>query len=201
MTDPSNGYEGIAAEFLAGRGRAPSTGVGAKAVREWAGTLPNGAAVIDLGCGSGIPITRELIRQNLNVFAIDASPSMVSAFRRNFPKTPVACETVQDSLFFIRRFDAVLSWGLMFLLQPAEQRHLIQRFADILVPGGRLLFTSESEPVAWSDAMTGLESRSLGATEYKTLLSAVGLSVMREFEDEGENHYFDAVKNVDDTNW
>ena len=201
MTDPSNGYEGIAAEFLSGRGRAPSTGVGAKAVREWAGTLPNGAAVIDLGCGSGIPITRELISQNLNVFAIDASPSMVSAFRRNFPKTPIVCETVQDSLFFIRRFDAVLSWGLMFLLQPAEQRHLIQRFAEILVPGGRLLFTSESEPAVWSDAMTGLESRSLGATEYKSLLSAVGLSVMREFEDEGENHYFDAVKNVDDTNW
>jgi 2-polyprenyl-3-methyl-5-hydroxy-6-metoxy-1,4-benzoquinol methylase len=201
MTDPSNGYEGIAAEFLAGRGRAPATGVGAKAVREWACTLPNGAAVIDLGCGSGIPITRELVSQNLNVYAIDASPSMVSAFRRNFPKTPVACETVQESLFFIRRFDAVLCWGLMFLLQPDQQCHLIQRFADILVPGGRLLFTSESEPVVWSDAMTGLESRSLGATEYKKLLSAVGISVASEYEDEGENHYFDAVKKDSDTNW
>ena len=194
MTDPSNGYEGIAPEFLAGRGRAPATGIGAKAVREWAGTLPRGGAVIDLGCGSGIPITRELVNQNLNVYAVDASPSMVNAFRRNFPKTPVACESVQDSLFFIRRFDAVLSWGLMFLLQPEEQRHLIQRFADILVPGGRLLFTSESSPVVWNDAMTGLESRSLGAAVYRKLLSEVGLSVMREYEDEGENHYFDVVK-------
>jgi len=194
MTDPTNGYEGIAAEFLAGRGRAPSTGIGARPVREWAGTLPRGAAVIDLGCGSGIPITRELIRQNLNVYAMDASPSMVNAFRRNFPEIPVACESVQDSLFFIRRFDGVLSWGLMFLLLPEQQRHLIQRFADILVPGGRLLFTSPPEPGVWSDAMTGLESRSLGATEYRNQLSAVGLSVMREYEDEGENHYFDAVK-------
>ena len=94
MTDPTNGYEGIAAEFLAGRGRAPSTGVGAKAVREWARTLPNGASVIDLGCGSGLPITRELVSQNLNVYAMDASPSMVNAFRHNFPKIPVACESV-----------------------------------------------------------------------------------------------------------
>ena len=194
MRDPSNGYEDIAAEFLAGRGRAPTTGVGAKAVREWACTLPQGAAVIDLGCGSGIPITRELIHRNLNVYAVDASPTMVNAFRRNFPKTPVACEAVQDSLFFIRRFDAVVSWGLMFLLQPDEQRHLIQKFANILVPGGRLLFTSESNPVVWNDAMTGLESRSLGATEYRELLSTVGLSVMREYEDEGENHYFDVLK-------
>jgi 2-polyprenyl-3-methyl-5-hydroxy-6-metoxy-1,4-benzoquinol methylase len=201
MTDPSNGYEGIAAEFLTGRGRAPATGVGAKAVREWASTLSHGAAVIDIGCGSGIPITRELVNQNLNVYAMDASPSMVSAFRRNFPNTPVACESVQDSLFFIRRFDAVLSWGLMFLLQPDQQHHLIQRFAEILVPGGRLLFTSEREQVVWNDAMTGLESRSLGATEYKKLLSAVGLSVTREYEDEGDNHYYDAVKNDTNTVW
>lgn len=194
MTDPSNGYEGVAAEFLAGRGRAPSTGIGARHIREWARTLPPGAAVIDLGCGSGIPITRELVNQNLSVYAMDASPSMVNAFRHNFPQIPVACESVMDSLFFIRRFDAVLTWGLIFLLLPEQQRHLIQRFADILVPGGRLLFTSPPEPEAWSDAMTGLESRSLGAAEYRKQLSAVGLSVMREYEDEGENHYYDAFK-------
>jgi hypothetical protein len=46
--DPSNGYERVAAEFLAGRGRAPSTAVGTREVREWARTLPLGAAVIDL---------------------------------------------------------------------------------------------------------------------------------------------------------
>jgi len=195
MTDPSNGYEGIAPEFLAGRGSAPSTGIGARHVREWASTLPRGAAVIDLGCGSGIPITRELIRQSLNVYAMDASPSMVNAFRQNFPEIPVACESVQDSLFFIRRFDGVLSWGLMFLLLAEQQRHLIQRFADILVPGGRLLFTSPPEREVWSDAMTGLESRSLGAAEYRNQLSAVGLTVTREYEDDGENHYYEAVKN------
>jgi len=67
MIDPSHGYEGIAAEFLAGRGRAPVTGVGARQVREWARALPPGAAVVDLGCGSGLPITRELVAQNLKV--------------------------------------------------------------------------------------------------------------------------------------
>jgi len=195
MTDPSNGYEGIAAEFLAGRGRAPATGIGARFVREWARTLPQGASVIDLGCGPGIPITRELLSEGLNVYAIDASQSMVNAFRRNFPGIPVACESVQDSLFFIRRFDGILSWGLMFLLMPEDQKRLIQRFADILVPGGRLLFTSPPDPEIWSDAMTGLESRSLGADEYRRLLSEVGLTLTREYEDEGENHYFDAVRN------
>jgi len=194
MIDRSNGYEGVAAEFLAGRGSPRSSGIGARAVREWARTMQRGAAVIDLGCGSGLPITTVLISEGLDVYAVDASPSMVEAFRQNFPKTPVACEAVEDSTFFGRTFDGVLSWGLMFLLPPEEQRRLIQRIADILEPGGRLLFTSDDEPLVWNDAMTGLETRSLGAEEYRRLLSAVGLSIIGEYEDEGQNHYFDAIK-------
>jgi hypothetical protein len=46
----------------------------------------------------------------------------------------------------------------------------------------------------WRDGMTGLESRSLGADEYRRQLSAVGLSVNSEYGDEGQNHYFDAFK-------
>ena len=84
----------------------------------------------------------------------------------------------------------------MFLLSPEEQLQLIQRIADILVPGGKLLFTSCAQPAVWNDAMTGLESNSLGAAEYRRQLSAVGLSVDREYEDEGQNYYFDAFKGL-----
>lgn len=192
--DRSNGYEGVSVEFLARRGSGRSTGVGVNAVRKWAGTLPRGATVIDLGCGPGFPITEVLVAEGLTVFGVDAAPSFVQAFRRNLPNTPVACEPVQESRFFDRTFDGVLAWGLMFLLSPEDQQRLIQRIADILVPGGRLLFTSPPEPVVWNDAMTGLESRSPGAEEYRKQLSAVGLSVSSEYEDEGQNHYFDAFK-------
>ena len=50
--------------------------------------------------------------------------------------------------------------------------------------------------MVWNDAMTGLESRSLGAEEYRRQLSAVGLSVIGEYEDEGQNHYYDVRKEV-----
>jgi SAM-dependent methyltransferase len=196
MMDQSNGYERVAAEFLAGRGRAPSTAVGTRQVRDWARTLPQGATVIDLGCGTGFPITKVLVDEGLNVYGVDASPSLVAAFRDNLPQVPVACESVVESSFFNRTFDGVVAWGLIFLLQPQEQRHLIQSVADILLPGGRLLFTSSTgtEPLVWNDAMTGLESRSLGAAEYRKLLSEVGLYVTRDYEDVGGCHYFDAVK-------
>jgi predicted nicotinamide N-methyase len=86
--DLSNGYEGVAAEFLARRGSARSTGVGVSRVRKWARTLPSGATVIDLGCGPGFPITEVLVAEGLNVFAVDAAPSFVEAFRRNLANTP-----------------------------------------------------------------------------------------------------------------
>ena len=103
-------------------------------------------------------------------------------------------------MFFNRMFNAVLAWGLLFLLQPEEQRRLIHRISQILVPGGRLLFTSPSDPVVWNDSMTGLESRSLGGVEYRRELAAVGLKVMSEYEDEGQNHYFDAIKGPSNRN-
>lgn len=198
MIDRSNGYEGIAKEFLAGR----SPGIGVNEVRQWAQALPVGAAVIDLGCGPGFPITEVLVAEGLNVFGVDAAPSFVDAFRRNLPNTPVICEAVQDSALFGRTFDAVLAWGLIFLLSPDDQRHLIHKIADILVPGGRLLFTScaGADGLVWRDAMTGLESRSLGAAEYRRQLSAVGLSLIGEYEDEGQNHYYDVRKEKTETN-
>jgi SAM-dependent methyltransferase len=192
--DRSNGYEAVSEEFLARRGRSRSAGIGVKEVRKWARTLPRGRSVIDLGCGPGFPITSVLVDEGLQVFGVDAAPSFVEAFQRNLPGTPVICEAVQESRLFDRTFDAALAWGLMFLLKPEDQHRVIQRFAEIVVPGGRLLFTATAKPAAWNDAMTGLESFSLGAGQYRELLGAVDISVADEYEDEGENHYFEAFK-------
>jgi SAM-dependent methyltransferase len=193
--DQSNGYEAVSEEFLAGRGSSTgSAAIGVKEVRKWARTLPHGSSAIDLGCGPGFPITAVLVEEELHVFGVDAAPSFVAAFRRNLPGIPIVCESALESRLFDRAFDAVLAWGLIFLLKAEDQHRLIQRFAEILVPGGHLLFTSPAKPVVWNDAMTGLDSLSLGAEEYRKQLEAVGISIANEYEDVGENHYFDAFK-------
>jgi SAM-dependent methyltransferase len=196
--DPSNGYESVSKEFLTRRGdsRTRSTAIGMKEVRKWAKTLPRGSSVIDLGCGPGFPLTVVLVEEGLQLFGVDAAPSFVAAFQRNLPGTPIVCESVLESKLFDRTFDAVLSIGLMFLLKAEEQHRLIQRFAQILVPGGRLLFTAPAKPAVWNDAMTGLESISLGAEEYKKLLGAADIAVTEEYEDVGQNHYFDGFKQI-----
>src|SRR5581483_4067018 len=132
-SDKSNGYEAIASLYLEARGNAPG-GIGAPEIADWARTLPPGATVLDIACGTGLPVTLALINCGLNVYALDASPSMVAAFRRNFPNVPVECSAVEDFDFFGRTFDAAVSWGLMFLLEPETQRNLIATVAAHLVP-------------------------------------------------------------------
>ena len=191
--DKSNGYEEIAPIFIKGRGQAVN-GIGASFVRNWARTLPPNSTVLDLGCGTGIPVSKVLMDEGMTVYAVDASPGMVEVFQQNFPGTPVVCEAVEDSLFFNRKFDAVIAWGLLFLLPKEIQEIVIQKAANTLKTGGKLLFTATHKRAEWSDAMTGQDSISLGAEKYKELLTASGLTLIDEFEDEGENHYFNAVK-------
>lgn len=157
--DRSNEYEAVSEEFLARRGKSKtrSVAIGVKEVRKWAKKLPRGSSVIDLGGGPGIPITVVLVEEGLEAFGVDAAPSFVAAFQRKLPGTPIVCESVLESRLFDRTFDAVMAIGLMFLLKAEGQHRLVRRFADILVPGDRLLFTATAKPAVGIDAMTGLE--------------------------------------------
>lgn len=188
----ANGYEQIAGVYIAGRGSRPRLGdaVGAAIVQAWARAFPSGATVLDLGAGPGEPSTRILQEAGLASWAIDASATMVAAFRERFPGVAIEHNTVEASDYFSRTFDGVLAWGLLFLLTPAAQARVIEKVADALKPGGRFLFTAPREPVAWLDAMTRRPSRSLGAAEYQRLLGNVGLTCVAEAEDEGGNHYY-----------
>jgi SAM-dependent methyltransferase len=192
-SDKSNGYEEIAAIFISGRGRNHS-GVGASVVAKWSQTLPGGATVLDLGCGTGVPILEALIDHGINVFGVDASPKMVAAFRANFPTVPVECAAVEDSIFFGRTFDGVVTLGLFFLLDVKVQRRLIAKIASVLGNGGRFLFTAPSQSCSWRDAMTGRTSISLGYEAYRKALEAEGMSLVGAQLDEGENHYYFAQK-------
>ena len=163
-------------------------------VREWARAFPSGSAILDLGCGSGVPISAALVEMGHRVFGIDASPRLVQEFRRNLPDAPVACEPVESSPLFGRTFDAVVAWGLMFLLTEADQRSVITNVARVLKPGGRFLFTAPWQKFAWPDASTRRTSVSLGHDAYIAAIENAGLRLVAEHDDEGDNHYYDTDK-------
>ena len=194
MTTPdlSNGYDAIAEEFI--RGRGTNGDIGVSVVRQWAQELSAGAEVLDLGCGTGFPVSKILFDQGLRIYAVDASPKMIAEFRRRFPNSLSECNSVEASRFFDHTFDAVIAWGLVFLLQPGAQTALIQKVARSLHRGGKFLFTSPQQAVEWPDSLTGQTSVSLGADLYRQVLDAQGLHVLGEGADEGDNYYYLAEK-------
>jgi SAM-dependent methyltransferase len=188
--DKSNGYEEFAEAFMAAR----NPRMGRAIIREWSLTLPYGCAILDLGCGYGVPISEALIGEGFGVYGVDASAKMVGAFRRRFPEAHAQCASVEDSDFFGRTFDGVVASGLMFLLPADVQAILIHKVAEVLNPNGKFLFTSPQESCTWQDALTGRDSISLGSDVYEQILNAEGLRVVGERFDEGYNHYFFTLK-------
>lgn len=189
--DMSNGWEAAAEEFIADRDR---SNIGVAAVVAWCRTFAPGAAVLDLGCGPGGLRSKVLHDHGLVVYALDASPSLASAYQQRFPTARVTCAPVEESSYFDRTFAGTLAWGLVFLLPEDAQRTVLQRVARVLEPGGRLLFTAPRLACTWADITTGRGSRSLGFEGYRDELARAGLTLVTTHKDEGENYYYDAMR-------
>ena len=157
---------------------------------EWAAALPAGCEILDLGCGHGRPIGDALAGAGFRLFGVDASPTLLAAYRQRFPEAQTECAAAEESAFFHRTFDAVIAWGLLFLMPPERQKLLIARVARALNPGGRFLFTAPEQPITWIDSLSQRDSLSLGAPAYIALLQAEGLRVDGHATDEGENFYY-----------
>ena len=115
---------------------------------------------------------------------------MIAGFRARFPDAPSECAPAETSAMLDAHYDAVVSWGLIFLLAPDTQAVVIRRMGHALVDGGRLFFTAPRDEGTWSDHLTGLTSYSLGWDAYLRLLEDAGLTFTGSALDEGDNHYY-----------
>ena len=167
--------------------------IGADIVSQWAGALPEGARVLDIGAGTGLPVTDALVEAGLDVHAVDASPRMVERFRARHPDIPIAREDVRTSALFGLPYAGVVAVGLVFLLSEQEQAELFAKISEVLLPGGRLLISAPRETGSWDDILTGHRSHSLGDATYRELLRQNGFTRIDSFADPSGNHYYSAA--------
>ncbi len=183
--DPSNGWNGVAAKFIKDR-----SDIGRDVIAHWISTLPRGASVFDIGCGFGDPVTRLLRENGMAVYAIEPSKNLVAEFQRRLPGIPIRCETIEESSFYNRTFDAICTIGLLFLLPIESQIQLFKKVSSALDLGGQFLFSAPAEICEWDDLLTSRRSVSLGLNAYKELCAANGLELLKTKLDAGGNHYY-----------
>lgn len=136
-------------------------------------------SVLDLGCGSGVPIACFLIERGSSVTGVDAATAMIAIARANFPAMRWIVGDMRR-LALAERFDAVLAWNSFFHLTADDQRGMFAVFRDHIAPGGRLLFTSGPEAGEAIGKLYGrrLYHASLAGDEYRELLDRHGFAVL-----------------------
>ena len=136
------------------------------------------ATILDVGCGSALPISAYLIRSGHAETGVDSSPSLIAMCRARFPESEWII-TDMRTLNLGRRFDGVIAWDSFFHLAYDDQRGMFPIFAAHLQPGGVLMFTSGPDhgEVLSSFAGEPLYHASLDPAEYRALLQHNGFQV------------------------
>ena len=124
---------------------------------ELAERLRPGARVLDLGCGAGIPATRELTERGLQVIGVDFSAAQLHRARRLVPEARLLQADMATVRFGAASLDAVVSFYAVIHLPLADQRALFPRIRDWLRPGGLFLAIVGAQPWAGTEQFHGAQ--------------------------------------------
>lgn len=146
----------------------------------WLNVVPPPRRVLDLGCGSGLPIARYLVERRSTLTGVDASPAMIALFRQNVPAANTHLADMRD-LDLGAKFDGILAWNSFFHLTQTDQRAMFRVFADHASDGAALMFTAGPEAGEAMGTVGGkpIYHASLSAEEYRSLLAEHGFEVLK----------------------
>lgn len=133
------------------------------------------ARVLDLGCGSGLPIARWFLDQGAQVTCVDGAAAMVEICAANLPEAEVILADMRG-LALGQTFDVILAFNSFFHLSGDDQRSMFPVFAAHAAPSARLLFTSGTKAgtALGKVGNSTIYHESLAPAEYRSLMAENG---------------------------
>jgi SAM-dependent methyltransferase len=178
------GYDRIAERYAAWTGPTLQ-GPRAAYVSIVLGCLADGAEVLELGCATGVPTTRELATR-FSVTGVDLSARHIELAKRHVPDARLEQADMTRLTFPPASFDAVLAFYSITHVPREEQAQLLRDIARWLRPGGMLVASLGAE-----DDPGSVEEDWLGAPMYfsafdsmtsKRLVRDAGFELLRADE-------------------
>jgi ubiquinone/menaquinone biosynthesis C-methylase UbiE len=128
------GYDRIAERYSEWTGTVLS-GTRARAVAVLRERLPDGAAVLDLGCATGIPVAKALA-ERFAVTGVDISARQIELARQRVPEATFVHGDMTAFVLADGSFDAVIATYALTHVPRDEYPALFARIAGWLRPGG-----------------------------------------------------------------
>ncbi len=143
--------------------------------------LTDGAQVLDIGCGAGVPIARALA-QRFFVTGVDISGEQIRLARQHVPSGKFIQADIMAVDFPEATFDAVVSFYAIFHIPREEHAELLGRIRRWLKPGGYLLTTvsAQEETPYTEDGFFGVQMywSNYGLDHYCRLLKSLGYQLL-----------------------
>ena len=142
MTDPRTELVGRGYDAMVDTWEAWAAQIGDDPRHEWAADLaarlPEGARVLELGCGGGMAETKELA-ERFRLTGVDLSERQLERARRRVPNAHFVRGDLTAMDFPPAAFEAVVSFYALIHVPLPDQQALFPRIRSWLRPGGYLL--------------------------------------------------------------
>lgn len=191
-TDPQSlvaaGYDQIAGVYLE---RFGVSTIRKKWLERLIARLPKcRARVLDLGCGAGIPVARELTALGHVVTGVDGSRQQIKMARRNVPEATFIEADMCQVAFTPGSFDAVGAFYSITHIPTHRQERLIASIAEWLKPGGAFIASFASgEAGEWTGEWLGATMffGHSGQEAFFRYLAQAGLEVCHSAVEQQDN--------------
>jgi ubiquinone/menaquinone biosynthesis C-methylase UbiE len=150
----------------------------------------SGSRVLDLGCGAGIPVARDLAALGHVVVGVDGSPQQIARARRNVPQATFVEANMCNVTFDESSFDAVGAFYSLTHVPPEQQKALITTIAMWLKPGGTLVASfGTGDAGEWTGEWLGatMYFGHLGQTETLRSLAEAGMRIRHSSVEKQDN--------------
>lgn len=190
MPDPKkiveDGYDAMAERYMQTRKLEARDG---KYLGLLFAAVPPGSQILDLGCGSGVPLTK-MMAERYAVTGVDISQNQIDLARKNLPGAQFIKQDMTALDFPDGAFDAVASYLALLHVPKEEKPALYANIFRMLKPGGALIMmigqdewdsvpedTLMNTPMFWSQ---------LGEEKTEALLEAIGFTVVHSSVETGD---------------
>ena len=148
--------------------------------------IPPKSTVLDLGCGTGLPVAKFFMERGHFVTGIDLSDKMIRLAKENVPNAVFYTENIINAGLSGDSFDLIVSFYCLFHLRKEQQREIFNKIMHWLKSGGYAYFTLATKEYTGQEDFEGtihfenniLPYSHYSSAEYPKIFQDIGATLV-----------------------